>query len=106
MLASYCGLNWLPLGYKADIRSFEEAFRKLLAAVPADRMAVASIPPLGDGMPGGDGAEVIAEYNAKVRELVKESPRAVYVPLWETLGDSDGMESFDASFSSFAGTIA
>mmetsp|Transcript_167786 Transcript_167786/g.538865 ORF Transcript_167786/g.538865 Transcript_167786/m.538865 type:complete len:313 (-) Transcript_167786:101-1039(-) len=108
MISLYKAINGLPSDYRPSAATFSGALRRLLAALPVDRLrgrvAVASLPPLGEAE-RGPAAEVVAEYNAAIRAVVAEDPRAVYVPFGESLLGTKG-EAFDASYGGFSGSIA
>ncbi|CAJ1410985.1 unnamed protein product [Effrenium voratum] len=100
------GQNQLPADYVPSRRSFAKAFRSLLAAVPADRVAVLSLPPLGEAPKAANSAaELLEGYNQEIRSAVEADARACYVPFGEAL-QSGGHGGFDASSFGFAQTIA
>ncbi|CAJ1410984.1 unnamed protein product [Effrenium voratum] len=106
MVAVYRSLNQLPADYVPSRRSFAKAFRSLLAAVPADRVAVLSLPPLGEAPKAANSAaELLEGYNQEIRSAVEADARACYVPFGEAL-QSGGHGGFDASSFGFAQTIA
>lgn len=104
MLSIYRALNQLPADYEPSQEAFAASFRHLLQAVKASRVAVLSLPPLGEAA-SGEAAEVIASYNRQIRDVVQTDPRAEYVPFAEHLDGVSG-EGFDASSTAFSQTIA
>ncbi|CAE7399132.1 unnamed protein product [Symbiodinium natans] len=96
--------NQLPENYQPSPEAFATSFGQLLEAVKAPRVAVLSLPPLGEAA-SGKAAEIIASYNRRIQDAVKRDPRARYVPFAEHLEGVSG-EGFDASSAAFSLTIA
>jgi len=105
MLILYKTSNGLPLDYQPTVQTFAAAFRRLVLAVPARRIVVASLPPLGESLCDEANA-VIQEYNAKLREVINEDPRIIYAPFNENLPQTADSDVFDASYVGFAATIS
>lgn len=106
ILTVYRGWNSLPFDYRPSIQAYGATFRRLLSVVPArGRIVVVSLPPLGEAA-SGEAVELVARYNAELRAIVREDPRAVYIPFGESLRKAADGEDFDASYSGFATTIA
>eukprot|EP00434_Breviolum_minutum_P038483 symbB.v1.2.034136.t1/scaffold4336.1/size40998/2 len=103
MLSVYRGLNQLPLEYVPSIESFASSFRDLLQSIRAEKVAVLSLPPLGER--DGRAAEKLRLYNQEIRRAVEDSPQAIYVPFGEALEIKSG-EDFDASSLAFSQTVA
>ncbi|CAL1131996.1 unnamed protein product [Cladocopium goreaui] len=103
MLSVYRGLNQLPAEYVPSIESFATSFKELLSSVRAEKVAVLSLPPLGES--DGRAAELLSLYNQEICRLVEEDERAIYVPFGEALEKRSG-EDFDASSPAFSQTIA
>lgn len=110
MLAFYFLRNGLPLDYRPGPEAFAAAYRGLLASVRARRVAVVSLPPLGEAETGA-AADVIAAYNARIKQMAADDPRCVYVPFAEALASRmppasrDG-QKFSASTAGFGRSIA
>lgn len=93
----------LPNGYIPGAGTFGATFRHLLDIVPASRVIVASLPPLGEAI-DGEAYDVIAAYNAEIRTAVAErGPRVSYAPFAEALRARfpQGGEQFEASPAGF-----
>eukprot|EP00435_Cladocopium_sp_Y103_P026428 s1846_g6.t1 len=103
MISVYRGLNQLPAEYVPSIESFATSFKELLSSVRAEKVAVLSLPPLGEA--NGRAAELLSLYNQEIHRLVEEDERAIYVPFGEALEKRSG-EDFDASSPAFSQTIA
>lgn len=95
--------NQLPAEYVPSIESFATSFKELLSSVRAEKVAVLSLPPLGES--DGRAAELLSLYNQEICRLVEEDERAIYVPFGEALEKRSG-EDFDASSPAFSQTIA
>eukprot|EP00913_Durusdinium_trenchii_P032718 g30626.t1 len=107
MLSLYRTMNQLPAEYEPSRENFSKSFRSLLAAVRAPRVAVLSLPPLGEASEKSEAARLLEGYNEEIRRAVDDDTRerVTYVPFGEQLKGKSG-EDFDASSSGFSQSIA